>query len=57
MKKNASQLSSSHVTGYIKVENLSKLTSCKLTKVSHPLMEKTLYERDSSASWWKNLGF
>ena len=49
-KKNASQLSSSHVTGYIKVENLSKLTSCKLTKVSHPLMEKTLYERDSSAS-------
>ena len=51
MKKNTSQLlSSSHVTGYIEVENLSKLTSCKLTKVSHPLMVKTLYGRDSSAS-------
>ena len=45
MKKNASQLlSSSPVTGYIKVESLSRGYK------TYPLVVKTLYGRDSSAS-------
>ena len=38
----------------LKLKTLSKLTNCKLTKVSHLLMVKNLYGKDSSAWWWKN---
>ena len=44
MIRNAIQwLSWSHVTGYIEVENLIKLTSSKMVK---SLMVKTVYGRD-----------